>query len=181
MTAHSVRFSLKWFDSGRWGRRNWIGEALPKLDLWVSAQESLCVEINSALAEFGLSGKWTIQPLQLGHYQLSVHKAIATDLPPLIASRLGRIGIIGEMELTVHSGFERYLIHPALGIGRFDLDHSGEVLIRAGAIENALAQSHGNPVEFRRLLRKLDGTLWLDLIQPYRSRSEKISLLNRAG
>lgn len=155
---------------------------LPKLDVWVlSASESLCVDVNLALAESGLSGIWKIQPVAIGNYQLRVSKNSNELDTTTLASKLQRIGVIAELELPVRGGFQRYLVHPALGVCRQELDEAGEVLLRSGAVQALLEQSVGSAFEFKRLLRKLDGTLWLDLLEPYRQSSQKITLLNRVG
>lgn len=155
---------------------------LPKLDVWVlSAPESLCADVNSAMAEIGLSGIWKIQPAAIGQYQLRVSKNANELEAASLASKLSRIGVVAELELVIRGGFQRYLMHPALGVCRQELDEAGEVLLRSGAVESLLEQSKGSAFEFKRLLRKLNGTTWLDLLEPYRQSSEKITLLNRVG
>jgi hypothetical protein len=79
-------------------------------------------------------------------------------------------------ELTVFGpNSERYLYHPSLGMTRQELSQAGEVLLRADAVWGALASSSNNPLEFARELRRLDGTLWLDLID--NSRPSRSGLL----
>ena len=79
------------------------------------------------------------------------------------------------------NGSERFLIHPALGIHRQELDALGEVLLRSSAVESLLARTSGNLGEFKRELRRLDGTLWLDLLEPYRTHNTKIISMHKAG
>lgn len=68
----------------------------------------------------------------------------------------------------IEDGSERYLHHPGLGIHRQVIDEAGEVIIRAEQLALQLRLSGGNLKEFERRFRLLQGTAWLDLLEPYR-------------
>ena len=97
---------------------------------------------------------------------------------PELVSSLARLDVPFEVE-TLAKNPERYLYHPGLGIHRQLLDEAGEVLIRSEAIHRAILESKGSSKELERRIRLLDGTSWLDLLEPYRN-SENVRLLPKA-
>lgn len=142
--------------------------------IWVlSAPLGQRQQVERLLAGFVLPSSWHPQPHAPGCFQLVLE--IAID-PASIASELAKIGAVFEIE----ADGERYLHHPGLGILRQEIDGAGEVLIRAGQISAALANSAGNLHEFERRLRMLQGVAWLDLLEPYRLQSPRIRSLPRA-
>jgi hypothetical protein len=82
----------------------------------------------------------------------------------ILASSLSKVGCVFELEDIT----ERFLFHPGLGIHRQAIDQAGEVTLRAEQIALQLKHAAGNLMEFERRLRVLQGTAWLDLLEPYR-------------
>ena len=130
--------------------------------LWVlSASRSQRREVDQLLASFHVPIKWFPQRNTPHHYQLITE--LATN-PSNLASSLSRVGCVFEIE----DKYERFLFHPGLGIHHQAVDEAGEVTLRAQQIELQLKQAAGNLMEFERRLRVLQGTAWLDLLEPYR-------------
>lgn len=155
---------------------------MPRVVLSVlSAPDELCIAIGELLAEFGASASWEFQPVAISSKQTSSTFNLRSLVVPELVSRLARFPVVAELEVFGKHGSQRYLIHPALGIHRQELDGLGEVLLRSSAIEALLTRTSGNLGDFRRELRRLDGTLWLDLLEPYRTQNNKITLLHRVG
>ena len=127
----------------------------------LSASRSQRREVDALLATFHVPTKWFPQRNTPHHYQLITDVvAIASSL----ASSLAKVGCVFEIEDIT----ERFLFHPGLGIHRQALDEAGEVTLRAQQIALQLRQASGNLMEFERRLRVLQGTAWLDLLEPYR-------------
>ena len=155
---------------------------MPRVVLSVlSAPDELCIAISGLLAEFGVSGVWAFQPRSINNKQLHSSITLRNQVVPEMVSRLARYSVVAEIEVISKNGSERFLIHPALGIHRQELDALGEVLLRSSAVESLLARTSGNLGEFKRELRRLDGTLWLDLLEPYRTHNTKIILMHKVG
>jgi hypothetical protein len=144
-----------------------------------SAPNEQLAQIDQILGEFGASGTWRVQPLEISGYQLKAEIAFSPLQAAELVSLLARTKSIFELEFNTLPS-ERYLHHPALGICRQELDEAGEQLIRAGVIENLLMETAGNLSEFSRGFRRLTGVAWMDLIEPYRKSAEYLIALPRA-
>ena len=147
----------------------------------LSAPEGHLVDTSRLLAQLGASSNWQLQPQSLGTYQLNCSLSLRSEQVPNLVSELARYGLIADVEVAGRQLSERFLLHPALGIHRQQLDEAGEVLLRSGTIELFLQQSAGSQSEFQRALRRADGTLWLDLMAPNRRENRKITMLHRVG
>lgn len=127
----------------------------------LSASRSQRREVDQLLAPFRVRNKWFPQRYSPNQFQaiseLSVNSAT-------LAASLAKTGCVFEIE----DGGERYLHHPGLGIHRQAIDEAGEVIIRAEQLALQLRLSGGNLKEFERRFRLLQGTAWLDLMEPYR-------------
>lgn len=153
--------------------------SLPVGQLWVfSAPNTVLSQVRDLLAEFGLAGRFLVQPLEANASQLQLKFDQNLDVADLV-SRLARLGLTFELESAgdVH---ERYLHHPALGICRNEIDIAGEVVLRAGQLEHLLLETGGNISDFSRGFRRLTAVPWLDLIEPYRKSAEYLHALPRA-
>jgi hypothetical protein len=136
-------------------------------------------QINSILAEFGAPISFTGQPLEVSSVQLQTLLELPQDQIPDLVISLARSGAI--FELNTYAQFpERYLHHPSLGICRNEFDEAGEVVLRAGQLEQLLLETRGNLSDFSRGFRRLTGVPWLDLVEPYRKVSEYAVSLPRA-
>jgi hypothetical protein len=150
-------------------------------ELWVlSAQEQSCERIEDLLGAHFSRSVWRVQPLDVGSYQLKTAIKITEQACAELVSNLAKTGASFEVELESKSGLVRYLHHPALGIARLELDQAGEILLRGGAMEHLMMQCKGNVVDFNRGLRRLLGTPWTDLLEPYRRVPDEIISLTRA-
>ena len=127
----------------------------------LSASRSQRREVEQLLAPFHVPIKWFPQRNTPHHYQLITDVVVSAST---LASTLSRVGCVFEIEDKA----ERFLFHPGLGIHRQAIDEAGEVTLRAQQIELQLKQAAGNLMEFERRLRVLQGTAWLDLLEPYR-------------
>lgn len=137
-----------------------------------------CQPISELLAEFGLSGSWFAQPIEVLSYQLKTNTRVAKHLLPNLVSSLAVFRVPFEVE-TECSAAERYLYHPGLGIHRQMISEAGDVLLRGEAVEAALVASRGSAKEFERRLRLMQGIPWLDLLEAYRSQGD-VRLLHKA-
>jgi hypothetical protein len=108
-----------------------------------------------------VQAKWFPQRNTPHHFQLITDVVSSASI---LASSLSKVGCVFEIEGIS----ERFLFHPGLGIHRQALDEAGEVTLRAEQIALQLKQAAGNLMEFERRLRVLQGTAWLDLLEPYR-------------
>jgi hypothetical protein len=136
-------------------------------------------QINSILAEFGTSGSFYGQPLEVNTVQLRVRAEIPDDQVPQLVSAIAKTK--ATFELNSYADFsERYLHHPSLGICRNEFDQAGEVVLRAGQLEQLLLETRGNLSDFSRGFRRLTGVPWLDLVEPYRKVAEYAIALPRA-
>lgn len=150
-------------------------------ELWVlSAQDNSCEKVQELLgADFSRSS-WRVQPLDANCYQLKINLHLPEQEWALLVSNIARTGASFEIEITAVYGSIRYLHHRALGIIRLELDGAGEVLLRGGAMEHLMMQCQGSVVDFNRGLRRLLGTSWSDLLEPYRRVSEELIALTKA-
>jgi hypothetical protein len=161
------------FDSGRWGRRNWI-EREHLARLWVlSASRSQRREVEKLLASIHAPSKWFPQRHTPHHFQLIGEVSVSSSA---LTSNLARTGCVFEVE----GSNERFLYHPGLGVHRQAIDDAGEVVIRAEQVALELVSSGGNLKEFERRLRLLQGTPWLDLLEPYRLELLRLQEMPRA-
>lgn len=139
----------------------------------LSASRSQRREVDLLLAPFKVPGKWFAQRNTPSHFQLVIDiNQPAADL----ASMLAKASCVFEVEET----FQRFLFHPGLGIHRQTIDEAGEVVLRAEQLRLELEQSSGNLREFGRRLRILQGTPWLDLLEPYRLELLRLDAMPRA-
>ena len=153
---------------------------MPVAQLWVfSTPNSAINQLQTLLAEFGLSGKFRTQPLETNAAQVKIEFDLPSDQIPNLVVEISRTQSVFELEVFAEPT-ERYLHHPALGICRNEFDHAGEVILRAGQLEHLLMETGGNLSEFSRGFRRLTGVPWLDLIEPYRKASEYLLALPRA-
>jgi len=130
--------------------------------LWVlSASRSQRREVDKLLESFRVSSKWFPQRNMPQHFQLIAEIAVSSSN---LASGLSKVGCVFEIEDRA----ERFLFHPGLGIHRQAIDEAGEVILRAEQVALQLKQSAGNLMDFERRLRMLQGTAWLDMLEPYR-------------
>ena len=136
-------------------------------------------QINSILAEFGLSGSFYGQPLEVNTVQLRSRADIPAERVPQLVSVLAKTK--ATFELNSYADYsERYLHHPSLGICRNEFDQAGEVVLRVGQLEQLLLDTRGNLSDFSRGFRRLTGVPWLDLVEPYRKVAEYAIALPRA-
>lgn len=127
----------------------------------LSASRSQRREVDLLLAPFQVPRKWFAQRNTPAHFQLEISlNQPAANLTVMLA----RVSCVFEVEDFP----ERFLFHPGLGIHRQTIDDAGEVVLRAEQLRLELEQSAGNLREFERRLRILQGTPWLDLLEPYR-------------
>ena len=136
-------------------------------------------QINSILAEFGLSGSFYGQPLEVNTVQLRSQADIPDERVPQLVSVLAKTK--ATFELNIFADYsERYLHHTSLGICRNEFDQAGEVVLRVGQLEQLLLETRGNLSDFSRGFRRLTGVPWLDLVEPYRKVAEYAIALPRA-
>ena len=136
-------------------------------------------QINSILAEFGLSGSFYGQPLEVNTVQFRSQADIPDERIPQLVSVLAKT--MATFELNSYGDYsERYLHHPSLGICRNEFDQAGEVILRVGQLEQLLLETRGNLSDFSRGFRRLTGVPWLDLVEPYRKVAEYAIALPRA-
>jgi hypothetical protein len=153
---------------------------LPNVDLWVfSAPVEAMGQINSILAEFGVSGSFSGQPLEVNTVQLRIQADLTHDLIPQLVSSLAKTKATFELNSFADCS-ERYLHHPSLGVCRNEFDQAGEVVLRVGQLEQLLLETRGNLSDFSRGFRRLTGVPWLDLVEPYRKVAEYAIALPRA-
>lgn len=98
---------------------------------------------------------------------------------PELVSELARTKAIFELN-TFSEHPQRFLNHPSLGICRNEFDEAGEVVLRAGQLDQLLMETRGNLSDFSRGFRRLTGVPWLDLVEPYRKVAEYAVALPRA-
>ena len=136
-------------------------------------------QINSILAEFGLSGSFYGQPLEVNTVQLRSQADMPDERIPQLVSVLAKT--MAVFELNSYGDYsERFLHHPSLGICRNEFDQAGEVVLRVGQLEQLLLETRGNLSDFSRGFRRLTGVPWLDLVEPYRKVAEYAIALPRA-
>ena len=136
-------------------------------------------QINSILAEFGLSGSFYGQPLEVSSVQIRSQADMPDERIPQLVSVLAKTS--ATFELNSYGDYsERYLHHPSLGICRNEFDQAGEVVLRVGQLEQLLLETRGNLSDFSRGFRRLTGVPWLDLVEPYRKVAEYAIALPRA-
>jgi hypothetical protein len=136
-------------------------------------------QINSILAEFGAPASFTGQPLEVESVQLRSMIEVHEDQIPELVSNLSRTKAIFELN-TFSEHPQRFLHHPSLGICRNEFDEAGEVVLRAGQLEQLLMETRGNLSDFSRGFRRLTGVPWIDLVEPYRKVAEYAVALPRA-
>lgn len=147
--------------------------------VWVlCAPADKCQPISGLLAEFGLSGSWLAQPIEVLSYQLKTNARVTKHRLPDLVSSLAAFRVPFEVE-TECSAAERYLHHPGLGIHRQLISEAGDVLVRGEAVEAALVASRGSAKEFERRLRLMQGIPWLDMLEAYRVQGD-VRLLHKA-
>ncbi len=136
-------------------------------------------QINSILAEFGASGSFHGQPLEVNTVQIRVQADLPEYQIPDLVSALAKTSATFELNsFAEHS--ERFLHHPSLGICRNEFDQAGEVVLRVGQLEQLLLETRGNLSDFSRGFRRLTGVPWLDLVEPYRKVADYAIALPRA-
>ncbi len=136
-------------------------------------------QINSILAESGATVSFSGQPLEVDTVQLRTLLEIPEHLVPELVSDLARAKATFELN-TFAEHPQRFLHHPSLGICRNEFDEAGEVVLRAGQLEQLLMETRGNISDFSRGFRRLTGVPWLDLVEPYRKVAEYAVALPRA-
>jgi len=142
--------------------------------LWVlSASRSQRRAVEQLLASIHVSSEWFPQRHTPNHFQLVSEVSVSSSA---LTSSLARTGCVFEIEDTN----ERFLHHPGLGVHRQAIDDAGEVVIRAEQVALELVSSGGNLKEFERRLRMLQGTAWLDLLEPYRLELLRLQEMPRA-
>lgn len=123
---------------------------------------------------------WRVQPLDVSSYQLKLNLNLSEQAWAELSSSLAKTAVSFQIEIQHSHGLIRYMHHSSLGIIRLELDQAGEILLRGGSIENLMMQCLGNLVDFNRGLRRLLGTAWNDLFEPYHKVSEDVVALTRA-
>ncbi|SCX10868.1 DUF3145 family protein [Candidatus Aquiluna sp. UB-MaderosW2red] len=150
-------------------------------ELWVlSAQEASCKNVQELLGADFSRVNWRVQPLDVFCYQFKLSLKLSEQGWAELVSDLAKTGANFEVEIFSRPGSIRYLHHRALGIIRLELDEAGEILLRGGAMEHLMMQCRGSVVDFNRGLRRLLGTSWNDLLEPYRRVSEELINLTKA-
>lgn len=136
-------------------------------------------QINSILADFGAPVSFKGQPLEVDTVQLrTTLEMLEHQIPDLVAT-LARTRAVFELN-TFSEHPQRFLHHPSLGICRNEFDEAGEVVLRAGQLEQLLMETRGNISDFSRGFRRLTGVPWLDLVEPYRKVAQYAVALPRA-
>ena len=149
-------------------------------DIWVlCAPKNSAFEIQERLRSLGLTPNWLPQPNTPGTVQARIVADLEDSKVVSLSESMIRLGV--AFEITQLS-YEPALIlgHPGLGLKRLALDASGEIVIRVGQLERLLTEAGGNVSELERLIRLEKGTAWLDLLEPYRLASLRVSQLPRA-
>lgn len=160
-------------DSGRWGRRNWIGR-VQVARIWVlCASNSQRQAVNSLFAAKRVRPAWQPQPFQPRTFQAVFEANLESSIA---ASELAKIGCPFEIEGIS----ERFLFHPGLGILRQQLDDAGEPVIRMGQLRQQVLESAGSMAELERRLRLIEGQPWMDLLEPYRLGAIRYRAMPRA-
>jgi hypothetical protein len=136
-------------------------------------------QINSILAEFGMSASFFGQPLEVNTVQLRNQSELPEEQVPQLVAALAKTKATFELNSFADYS-ERYLHHPSLGICRNEFDQAGEVVLRVGQLEQLLLETRGNLSDFSRGFRRLTGVPWLDLVEPYRKVAEYAIALPRA-
>ncbi len=136
-------------------------------------------QINRILAELGTPVSFSGQPLEVDTVQLRTLLEVPEHQVPDLVSDLARAKAIFELN-TLAEHPQRFLHHPSLGICRNEFDEAGEVVLRAGQLEQLLMETRGNISDFSRGFRRLSGVPWLDLVEPYRKVAEYAVALPRA-
>lgn len=133
----------------------------------LSANRELKTDLDEVLSRFGLTATWQIQHKQPNSICSAVFAKVPESQVVVIASALRHFPIWFELEASGRSEISRYLHVPMLGLHRQDLDEFGEVLVRQGAIEEAVYLAKGNGKELERELRKLTGQNHMDLLRQF--------------
>jgi hypothetical protein len=136
-------------------------------------------QIKTIMAEFGVSASFTGQPLEVNTVQSRNSLDLDLASVPELVVRLSRLKATFEL-ITFGEHPERYLHHPSLGICRNVFDEAGEVVLRAGQLEQLLLETRGNLSDFSRGFRRLTAVPWLDLVEPYRKVADYAVALPRA-
>ncbi|MEY2694875.1 MAG: hypothetical protein RLZZ72_131 [Actinomycetota bacterium] len=136
-------------------------------------------QIKTIMAEFGVSASFTGQPLEVNTVQSRNSLDLDLASVPELVVRLSRLKATFELN-TFGEYPERYLHHPSLGICRNVFDEAGEVVLRAGQLEQLLLETRGNLSDFSRGFRRLTAVPWLDLVEPYRKVADYAVALPRA-
>lgn len=144
----------------------------------LSANRELKTDIDEVLSRFSLSATWQIQHKQPNSICSAVFATVPENRAALIASALRHFPIWFELEVSGGNENSRYLFAPMLGLHRQDLDEFGEVLVRQGAIEEAVYRAKGNGKELERELRKLFGQNHIDLLTQFES--DEVRVIPRA-
>ena len=153
---------------------------MSETDIWVlCAPKTSSFDVQKALSKLSLRPRWAPQPHTPGTIQARLSAPLTDAQVSQLASRLARHGVIFEI---THRSQEPCLIlcHPGLGLKRLAIDLSGEVVLRVGQLERLVRESAGSSRELERLIRLETGTAWLDLLEPYRQASPRVSELPRA-
>lgn len=149
-------------------------------DIWVlCAPKNSGFEIQERLSSLGLTPNWLPQPNTPGTVQARLAADLEDSIVASLSDSLIRLGV--AFEITQLSSEPCLILgHPGLGLKRLALDASGELVIRIGQLERLLAEAGGSRSELERLIRIEKGTAWLDLLEPYRLASLRVSQLPRA-
>ena len=149
-------------------------------DIWVlCAPKSSAFEIQERLRSLELTPNWLPQPNTPGTVQARVAANLEDSKVVSLSESMMRLGV--AFEITQLSSEPALVLgHPGLGLKRLALDASGEIVIRVGQLERLLTEAGGSRSELERLIRLEKGTAWLDLLEPYRLASLRVSQLPRA-
>ena len=149
-------------------------------DIWLlCAPKSATFDVQNFLSRHEISPKWKPQPHTPGTLQTRFKASLSDGEVAQFGSLLSKLGVVFEI---YQSSQEPCLLvgHPGLGLKRLAIDLSGEIVIRIGQLERLIREAEGNHKELERLLRVETGTAWLDLLEPYRIASSRVTQLPRA-
>ena len=149
-------------------------------DIWVlCAPKNSAFEIQERLRSLELTPNWLPQPNTPGTVQARITADLEDSKVASLSESLIRLG--AAFEITQLSSEPALVLgHPGLGLKRLAIDASGEIVIRVGQLERLLTEAGGSRSELERLIRIEKGTAWLDLLEPYRLASLRVSQLPRA-
>ena len=153
---------------------------MSRTDIWLlCAPKSATFDVQNFLSTQGLNPKWKPQPHTPGCLQTRFQTSLSEAQVAKLVSLLSKSGVVFEVH---RSSAEPCLLlgHPGLGLKRLAVDASGEIVLRIGQLERLMRESDGNQRELDRLLRLETGTAWLDLLEPYRLETTRVSQLPKA-